>query len=516
VIVPARATTKVTVGPVEWKAGRESYWWPNVPYRRGYRAQLHDLRLGIAKPASKRRCRGSGRKRRACQRRRRAARRKRLGGALYRFGFREARQAGTHYELNGVRVNFRGDSLSGPSYDRIDHGGKGDAFHTYPGFLPPSPRSPGWPRAVDNYQRLNFSVVRIHQQPASPYMLDVADEMGLMLIGETGIRGSQQRQDFAAGREHMLAHTRDLVRRDRNHAAILRWSQANEPDADQRDSVELQRALYDTIMTEDPTRPISVDVTSNTYEEIKAPNFSVFQHYVNENPSPSPVGGYTEDVHPRDDRPFGKGEFLWPLSATPQVFTWFGTATEKMREKDASDIRPYAMASTWPAVVPGVRSTDYVTEENTKILYGEDNLPDPWRHHVIRRVQQGFHPVLVADRDYWEAHKLSDPAGNWPSPTRPVPIRAGAVTRRALVVFNDTFDGERIDVRWQLRDGAADGPVLAEGAFAADVPLGSRRTHEIAFTAPRAGRRVHLVLTAAKPGQGELFREEDQVFDVTG
>ena len=42
---------------------------------------------------------------------------------------------------------------------------------------------------MDNYQRLNFNVVRIHQEPASPYMLDVADEMGLMVIDETGIRG---------------------------------------------------------------------------------------------------------------------------------------------------------------------------------------------------------------------------------------------------------------------------------------------------------------------------------------
>src|SRR3712207_4310588 len=51
VTVPARSTEKVTVGPVAWRAGPDSYWWPNVPYRAGYRAQLHDLDLRPAEPA---------------------------------------------------------------------------------------------------------------------------------------------------------------------------------------------------------------------------------------------------------------------------------------------------------------------------------------------------------------------------------------------------------------------------------------------------------------------------------
>jgi hypothetical protein len=299
----------------------------------------------------------------------------------------------------------------------------------------------------------------------------------------------------------MVAHTRDLVLRDRHHASVLRWSQSNEPDVGKGDSVEFERALYDTIMAHDPTRPISIDVSRNPYDEIAEPNFSTYQHYINETP-PFLIGGYTDDVHPRDDRPFGKGEFLWPLSATPQVFTWFGTATQKMREKDASDIRPYAMASTWPAVVPGVKSTDYLTEENTKILYGEDNLPDPWSNEQIRRVQQGFHPVLVADSEYWEEQKLSDPAGRWPS--KPVTLRAGETVKRRLVVFNDTFAGERVDVRWQFGE--------QRGSFSVEVPLGGRVVHEIEIT-PQAPGRTALVLAAEKDGR-EVFREEEQWFEV--
>ena len=169
VTVAAHSTATVTVGPVAWNLDSTSYWWPNVPYRSGYRAQLHGLTVHAVADDGH------------------------TSDATYRFGFREATQNGDYYYLNGVRVNFRGDNLQGADYDRINNGGKGDAYDTLPGFLPPSSGNGGWPQAVDNYQRLNYNVVRIHQEPASPYMLDVADEMGLMIIDETAIRGSQCR-----------------------------------------------------------------------------------------------------------------------------------------------------------------------------------------------------------------------------------------------------------------------------------------------------------------------------------
>ena len=43
VTVAAHSTVTVTVGPVAWNLDSTSYWWPNVPYRSGYRAQLHRL-----------------------------------------------------------------------------------------------------------------------------------------------------------------------------------------------------------------------------------------------------------------------------------------------------------------------------------------------------------------------------------------------------------------------------------------------------------------------------------------
>src|SRR3954465_3513948 len=122
VTVAAHSTATVTVGPVAWNLDSTSYWWPNVPYRPGYRAQLHRLAVRAVTDDGH------------------------TSDATYRFGFRETTQNGDYYYLNGVRVNFRGDNLQGADYDRINNGGKGDAYDTLPGFLPPSPNNGGWPQ----------------------------------------------------------------------------------------------------------------------------------------------------------------------------------------------------------------------------------------------------------------------------------------------------------------------------------------------------------------------------------
>ena len=77
-------------------------------------------------------------------------------------------------------------------------------------------------------------------------------------------------------------------------------------------------------------------------------------------------------------------------------------------------------------------------------VFGEDNLPDPWSSAILRRIQHGFSPVLVADQAYWEANKMSNANGDWPVS---VPAIAKGATRTTnLLIFNDTFGGTTINV----------------------------------------------------------------------
>jgi hypothetical protein len=495
VTVPAHATRTVTVGPVGWVAGPGSYWWPNVPYRPGYRAQLHELRLGLTTPQS-------------------AVLPSR---SRVRFGFREIDQVGDHFKLNGVKVNFRGDSLQGANYDNIDYHGRGDAYDTYPGFLQPSEGNGGWPKAVDNYLRLNYSGVRIHQIPATPYMLDVADELGLMIQDETAIRGSNNRENFIIGRDNMIKHLADLVKRDRNHASVLRWSQANEPFVahfaeNPGAGNEFDEALYQTVMRLDSTRPISTDhAVDDPAWDLPHDNYTMFCHY-DDGIFPAP---YTESIcQAPEGKPRGQGEFVWPDDNTAQGATWFATASMRMREKGASDTRPYTLLDLWCSFIPGVKRTDMSVEwlyPAQHPLYGEDNLPDPWTNPTIHLIQQAFNPVAVIDTDFWNANKLSNEAGQWPTTAATV---SPGTTTRTLSAFNDTFAGTDLAITWRLHLGSATGSVVDADTLATQIPLGGHRELPITLDIPDTVQPLHLEVEVHKPGEGLLYRDANTVYSV--
>jgi len=484
--VAAGATQRVTIGPVSWGLGPSSYWWPNVPYQSGYTAQLHDLNLTLSDNGATE------------------------DSEAYRFGFREIVQQGRYYDLNGVRVNLRGDDLQGADFGSIDNNGQGDAFDTLPGFLPPSNSHPGWPRAVDNYERLNYNCIRVHQEPATPYMLDVADEKGLMIIEEMAIYGSANTQDFIVGHDNMTNHAQALVTRDRNHPAIVKWSQSNEPELDDTDSEQFQQDLYHAIMAVDQSRPVSIDMITDgsRYGDMRYSNFTLIHHYT------QGVGGYSDAVADDwTDRPFGQGEFIWPNGIIKLGFAWFATSTQSMRAKDASDIRPYAMLYAWAGVIPGVKAADMVVQvpydKNPHPLYGEDNLPDPWNNAQIQRLQQAFNPVLVADGDYWALSKYSDDNGDWPVAT--TTYGYGQSISRTLQVFNDTFSGSGINVSWEVHIDSPTGALSSSGQLSLDVPLGFHVAQPIQFTAPTSGLRFYLVLSASKNGV-QLFKDSGEYF----
>ncbi len=488
--VNPNATMKITFGPIAWGLGASSYWWPNVPYQTGYTAQLHNLTLTLMQNAAA------------------------VNTKTVRFGFREVDQKSsggfTDYFLNGIRVNFRGDNLQGVNYDAINYGGgRGDAYDTYPGF---GSGANGWPQVVDNYQRLNFNFVRLHQEPVAPYMLDVCDEKGLMVMVESAIRGSEGNEDFTNGHNNMVNHLIALIDRDRNHPAVVRWSQSNEPGG--TDQFEID--LYNAAMSADSTRPISVDGT--TFNNLKYPNFSTFIHYGNG------LGNYTEAVGTRTDQPFGQGEFVWPMDETLQGFMWFATSAQAMRRQNASDIRPYTLLSAWASLVPGVRRTDMELEQGYKNytswngvtlspnpIYGTDNLPNPWSNPIIERIQAAYNPVLVADSGFWESNKMSDAKGDWPY-VKPTVLNIGQMVTRNLTVYNDEFSGTAVDVSWQLRNSSPTGPVIDSGSLHPSIPLGSHVTTQISFTPAKSSDSVAYLVLISKKDSVERFQETAEKF----
>jgi hypothetical protein len=490
-IKPVRVTLQpgenrdVFLGQAKWELGPKSWWWPNVPYNPKYRTVLHRIRAKIAK--------GKGP----------------VHELEQRFGFREFTVKGRAYLLNGIRCNLRGDNQQEANFGT-------DAYDLDPGFKAPSKGCAGWPGAVDNLLRLNFNVLRIHQVPATPYMLDVCDERGLMLVGETPIRASEGLLDFTNSRDNCVLTARELVIRDRNHPSIVLWSAANElfwpwdRAPEKAAAAKLARLLQAAVNEADGTRPVIFDGLHDI-----GPDIINMEHYVG-GFGHLPTGGTV-----RTDRPYGETETIWPVDNSLTGFAWFGTSTRNRRLRNDADIRNYVFSNVWPNYVPGHTRARQLLEKKVKnILWSTGRLssmeilPDiakPWEHPQLHLLQQSFHPVPVWDVAFDEQNQLSNTRGEWPVQIPILPAKA--LIFRKLVVFNDEFSGEEITLKWELHRAGSKGKPLVSGKIDAVIPCGEHRFYDINFFAPDRPGRVQLVLRTEKAG-ATRFVEDKIVFQV--
>ena len=465
--VAAGETRTIELPAMSWTLGKNSYWWPNVPYKPGYQAKLYILALDIKQGAD--------------------------SGHQYKqaFGFRQFVAKGNHFYLNGVHCNLRGDNLQEANFGT-------DAYGIRPGFGPPTTENGGWPEAVDNLQRVNFNVMRIHQIPPTPYMLDVCDRKGLMLVEESPLRGSEGGEDYRDGKDNMLNMDRELVLRDRNHPSVVIWSAANEWSEPIADAVPV-------ILAVDPTRPIYADGAG------AAPPAIDTAHYVS-GFNVVPKTGAT----PRTDRPYGETEDIWPGDNTLRGFAWMGIGVRLRRLNGDSDLRNYTLNNAWPNFVPGESPDNEVLEIKIKGNPNEKILPaiaSPWTNSNIKLLQNCYNPVAIADVDFDVANEKSDANGDWPikSPL----IATGSKVTRTIAIFNDEFSGDQVGLTWEARLGAADGKLLASAHTTYAIPLGDFIKTTVSFNTPAtAGQKVYLLLTTTKDGQ--VCCTERQISFVTG
>jgi beta-glucuronidase len=130
-------------------------------------------------------------------------------------------------------------------------------------------------------RRLGANSFRTAHYPCDEETLDVADQLGLMVIAETPAVGlyfgdggpadadavsgavsggsGDGNGDAARARRQELAlgSVAELIARDRNRACVIAWSVANEPRMDYPDAAAALRELCDLARALDGTRPVS-------------------------------------------------------------------------------------------------------------------------------------------------------------------------------------------------------------------------------------------------------------------
>lgn len=116
-------------------------------------------------------------------------------------------------------------------------------------------------RQLEILKEMGVNAIRTSHNPPAPQLLDLADEMGFLVMDEAfdAWRRSKKKNDY-----HLLFddwHEKDLralVRRDRNHPSVILWSTGNEI-GEQRtpEGHKLSEQLARIVREEDSTRPVT-------------------------------------------------------------------------------------------------------------------------------------------------------------------------------------------------------------------------------------------------------------------
>ena len=470
--IPGDSERKVTVGPIPWKLGPESYWWPNKPFREDYRARLHFLNLTLKDGKSV------------------------VQQKAQRFGFVEWTEGPFYYLVNGVRINQVSDGTPESAMSEYD------CYSVSPAFLPPTGPNTGCPDTWKKFMRLGISANRVHQSTPTQYMLDVADELGFMLIPETAIRGCQAQEWHD---EYLPQAVAEMARFSRNHPSVCRYSLANEikpgwvPD------------LIDAIQQDDWTRPLVIeDNQANKPARIEGRNRKghayAMLHY---RAHPQPIKMIT-----------GLGEYAWQWDGHQQGgrdalfgnggLEEFGSVGAEMRRWDIAYMAGWDFINYWPNFLEGMSHAKHVWKQSCYPRDRADGV-DGWESPVVRRVGKYFHPYLVMDV---RLHELNSKPDNWPQHTDP--YAPGQRIERKLEIFNDGLRGRRFSLEWVARWDSAEGEVVSSGTLdPIFVDPGFHKTTDLVLTAPDTAveRKLFVVLRSSLEGK-EVFREEEIYFLV--
>lgn len=133
--------------------------------------------------------------------------------------------------LNGKTVKLKGCNL------HLDHAGVGTGV---PDEL--------WRYRIGRLKELGFNAVRTSHNCASPSMLDVCDELGVLVIDENRQLGVNEEQ---------LGQLRNMIDRDRNHPSVIMWSIGNEEWALENDpaGTEIASVMSAYVNSLDSDRP---------------------------------------------------------------------------------------------------------------------------------------------------------------------------------------------------------------------------------------------------------------------
>jgi hypothetical protein len=456
ITLPAKTTVKTTLGPISWNLGPESYWWPNIPYRENYTAQLHDLNFEIKEGP------------RIWQKRRQ------------RFGFVEHGEGPFYYTVNGVRVTGFSDATAEGQTSYYDS-------YSSAAWLPPTGPGTGAPESWRRYMRIE-------------YMMEAADEVGFMLIPEAPIWGNRLSR-YDPNYTPQTYH--DIGEACRNHPSVARYSLSNEV----RDWPDHWPEAIDDMREVDDIHPLVYELDKLGHGLVTGPKSGshawIMEHYTDINEKVGEGKGIR-----------GMGENFWKRNSMGE----FAVGVRVLRLNDWCYMSGWSWLNYWPNFLQGMNHDLHAWKPQDH-ADRKDGI-DGWGSPLVRFTQRSLNPFLIQDRELLELNPgepllLDGGKIEWPYQA-PVAV-PGKTMERPIEVFNGGLTGDKLTLDWSAHWDTPTGPVaLSGGEIPCVIEPGFHATEKIAFDVPAAGqnsRKLYLVMDSRKDGQ-VVFHEDNTWFDV--
>lgn len=132
-----------------------------------------------------------------------------------------------------------------------------------------------------------FNAIRTSHNPVSPQLLDVCDSLGLIVVEENRLLGTN---------DYQIGQLKAMIDRDYNHPSIISWSVGNEEWAVEWEErgTKIVETMTDYVHLFDGTRPSTVATSGGPFPVIKADLAGY--NYVTQNPIDEHRKNYPERI----------------------------------------------------------------------------------------------------------------------------------------------------------------------------------------------------------------------------
>ncbi|XP_075421133.1 beta-glucuronidase-like isoform X2 [Tenrec ecaudatus] len=169
-----------------------------------------------------------------------------------------------------------------------------------------------WPLLVKDFGLLRWlgaNSFRTSHYPYSEETMQLCDRYGIVVIDESPGVGISLVESFGnASLQHHLQVMEELVRRDKNHPAVVMWSVANEPASALPPAGYYFKTVIAHTKALDPTRPVTYVTNTNYAKDLGAQYVDVIC-----------INSYYSWYHD-----FGHLEVV-PIQLTSQLEAWYST-----------------------------------------------------------------------------------------------------------------------------------------------------------------------------------------------